>query len=531
MSSLAASTTVRAMSNPSTPSATLPSTVGAQLHGSPAIRAAAAAITGEVRAKSALIADARPPLAALKESYDGLMARAAAVRGKPLLYPFLGSGIGNGPLVELADGSVKWDMVCGIGVNFFGHSDADLIEQAVLGGVDDVVKQGNLTSNFEGYQFCETLLKEAAKGSRLKHAYIATSGAMANENALKVCLHRLYQRHCEGAAANDPGKLLANFTPTPRVIAFRDCFMGRSTTMAQIGDSHAGREGLPNGIHVDYMPFWDGAAAERMGPGTQGRTRFIDSALARLQEYTDRYPGAHACFIFEMVQGEGGFNVGDRDYIKALMEFCRARKIAVWDDEIQTFGRLPRMFAYEYFDLGDYVDVFCVGKMTLACATLWTSDFNPKTNLLSGTFTGETASFRVGTRVLERLRDGGCYDSGNITNAGTPGAFSRQHDLFRAQCAALIARHPDWFPAVDALGGGGERLVGGLGGMMRFTPFGGDKAKVMNACKAMFDEGVITFYCGHGPWHVRLLPPLPAMKDEHWPRVFSCIEKGLAKVK
>ncbi len=508
-----------------------PVTVGDQLRLSPAVKAAAQAIVAEVRAKSAMVTDVRPPVAGLKESYDALMARATALRGKPLLYPFIGSGVGNGPLVELADGSVKWDLVCGIGVNFFGHSDADMVEQAVLGGLDDVVKQGNLTSNFDAYQFGETLLKEAAKGSRLKHAYVATSGAMANENALKVCLHRLYQRHCEGAMANEPAKMLAHYTPTPRVIAFRDCFMGRSMIMAQIGDSHAGREGLPNGIHVDYMPFWDEAAAERMGPGTQGRTRFIDAALARMQEYTDRYPGGHACFIFEMVQGEGGFNVGDRDYLKALMEFCKAKKIAVWDDEIQTFGRTPRMFAYEYFNLGEYVDVFCVGKMTQACATLWTSDFNPKTNLLSGTFTGETATFRVGTRVLERLRDGGCYDSGDITNPGTPGVFARHHALFRQHCGAMIAKHPEWFPAVDALNGGGERLMGGLGGMMRFTPFGGDKTKVMNACKALFEEGVIAFYCGHGPYHVRMLPPLPVMKEEHWPRIFACIEKGLAKTK
>ena len=60
-------------------------------------------------------------------------------------------------------------------------------------------------SNFEAYQFAETLLKETAKGSKLKHAYIATGGAMANENALKVCFHKLFQRHLE---AGDPAKLV-----------------------------------------------------------------------------------------------------------------------------------------------------------------------------------------------------------------------------------------------------------------------------------------------------------------------------------
>ena len=496
-----------------------PGTVGASLHASPAVKAAIAAAVAEVKAKSALITDAKPGNPALANQYKELMDRAAAARGRPLLYPFIGSGVGNGPLVELADGSVKWDMICGIGVHFFGHSDTDLIGAQLAGGIDDTLKHGNLVSNFEAYQFAETLLKEAAKGSKLKHAYISTGGAMANENALKVCFHKLFQRHLE---AGDAAKLLANFTPTPRVIAFKDCFMGRSMVMAQIGDNHAGREGLPNGVMVDYMPFYDEHAVERMGGGATGKKRFIDMCLWHLQQYTDRYPGGHACFIFELCQGEGGFNVGDRDYFKALMEFCKAKKIAVWDDEIQTFGRTSRMFAYEHFDLGEYVDVFCVGKMTQACATAWTEEFNPKTAILSGTFTGEGTSFRVGTRVIERLRDGTFYSEN--------GEFNRHHALFRKHAMELINKHPNWFPAVQSMNGGGEKLVGGVGGMCRFTPFGGDKKKVMDACKACFDEGVILFYCGHGPYHVRMLPPMPVMKDEYWPKVFACIERGLAKV-
>lgn len=502
-------------------------TVGERLATHPAVRAGIDAILAELRSASGRITEARPPLPGLRQSYEDLLSRAAAVRGRSLLYPMIGSGLGNGPLVELADGSVKWDMICGIGVYFFGHSDADLAEQALRSALDDTVKHGNLQSTFEPYRFAETLLEQARRNSRLRHAYLATSGAMANENALKVCFQKKYLDHLSslsGGAEIKPEVLLANATPSLRVLAFDDCFMGRSMVMAQIGDSHQGREGLPNGVFVDYMPFWDPAAAERLGPGAQGKARFIDQAVRRLERYIHRYPGGHACFIFELVQGEGGFNVGDRDFFKALMEVCKAHRIAVWDDEIQTFGRLPRLFAYEHFDLGQYVDVLCVGKMTQACATLWTEEFNPRTPLLSGTFTGEGVSFRVGRRVIERLADpaGGWF--------GENGHFARHHALFRQHARALIAKHPAWFPPVEALGGGGERLADGLGGMMRLTPFGGRKDKVQAACKACFEEGVILFHCGHGPYHLRLLPPLPVMQEEHWPRVFACLEKGLAKV-
>ena len=62
------------------------------------------------------------------------------------------------------------------------------------------------------------------------------------------------------------------------------------------------------------------------------------------------------------------------------------------------------------------------------------------------------------------------------------------------------------------------------------TPFGGDKAKIAKACRVAYDEGVICFYCGHGPFHLRMLPPLPVMKMEDWPRVFARLEVALGKV-
>jgi 4-aminobutyrate aminotransferase-like enzyme len=469
-----------------------PATLGQQLHQSPGVRAAIGQIIGEVKAKSAQLTDVRPPRADLKQTYDDLLARATAVRGRGLLYPYIGSGIGNGALVELADGSVKWDMICGIGVHFFGHSDPGLAEAALASGLDDTLKHGNLSSNFEPYEFMEALLREAGRNSKLKHCYLSTSGAMANENAVKIC----YQKHA----------------PAPRVIAFKDCFMGRSTTMAQIGDTPDYRQGLPLNVLVDYMPFFDEHQAQQ-----QGLAKYIDGAVAMLTELLDRYPGQHACFIFELVQGEGGFNVGNRDFFKALMDLCRARKVAIWDDEIQTFGRLPRMFAFEHFNLGEYVDVMTIGKMTQACATLWTEGMNPKGGLLSGTFTGEGVSFRMGQQVIERLSSGGYY--------GDNGLIAKHHATFREQALTLMAKHSSWFPAVP----GQSELVGGIGGMMKFTPFGGVKDKINAVCKACFEEGVVLFYCGHGPYHIRMLPPLGVMKLEQWPRVFACIEKGMAK--
>ncbi|MFK7883937.1 MAG: aminotransferase class III-fold pyridoxal phosphate-dependent enzyme [Phycisphaerales bacterium] len=473
---------------------TMTATHADALRKDPAVTAAIDTIVDRTAAHSAQITDVRPGNPGLKVSYDELMSRAADVKGRGLLYPTLSSGLGNGALVEMADGSVKWDMITGIGVHFMGHSHPAVIRAQAEASLDDTTKHGNLQSSFAAYEFGEKLVELAQRNSKLKHAFMTTSGAMANESALKVC----YQKHA----------------PASRVLAFKHCFMGRSVTMAQIGDSAGGRQGIPLTTQVDYMPFWNDEAVEQVG----GATRFIDHSVWRLQQFIDRYPGQYACFIMELVQGEGGFNVATRDFLRALMDVCKANNIAVWDDEIQSFGRTESMFAYEMYDLGEYVDVFCVGKMTQACVTMYTEEYNPKPGLLSGTFTGTSTDFAVGSALLDTLSNGDWYGSG--------GVFAKHHAEFRKHVQGLMDRHPDWFPPALFC----KELVGGVGGMMKFTPFGGDKAKIGKLCKVAYDEGVILFSCGHGPFHIRMLPPMVAMKMEDWPRVFEIVERSMARV-
>jgi len=338
-------------------------------------------IVDELVASRAGISGVRGPTSPeARVSFEQFMGLAAKVRGRPLLYEYIGSGMGNGPYVELMDGSVKLDMITGIGVQFFGHSDPDLIETSLMAATRDVTMQGHLMMNQEAIELANVLVEEASKSSGLAHAFLSNSGAMANENGLKVC----YQKHA----------------PASRVIAFEHCFMGRSITMAQIGDSAGGRQGIPLSTLVDYMPFYDHVVARGMSAGdVSGETRFIDMAVRQLERHIERYPKQHACFVFELVQGEGGFRTALPEFHKALMEVCKANRIAVWSDEVQTFGRTERMFCFDALGLGEYVDVACVGKMTQVCATLYTEKYNPKSGLLSGTFSGSTVGLRVGKQI------------------------------------------------------------------------------------------------------------------------------------
>ena len=468
---------------------------GSDLFTDPAVLRHVDAIVEQMQTRQRLLTGARAGRPELRQTYQQWLDRSAEVRGKPALYPYVGSGLGNGPLVELLDGSVKWDMINGIGVHLFGHSDPDMVRTALVAALSDTVQQGNLQANSDSIAFMETLVGEAQRTSRLKHVFVTNSGCMANESALKVC----FQRH----------------HPASRVLAFQDCFMGRSTTMAQIGDSAAGRVGIPLNVLVDYMPFYDPEHGQRS----------IDYACWHLQQYIARYPGQHACFVMELVQGEGGFNQAPREFFEALMKICREQNIAVWIDEVQTFGRTERMFHFEQLGLGEHVDVVTVGKMSQACAVLYTPEYNPKPGLLSGTFIGGTVELQVGRRALERLRDGGYY--------GPDGRNAALQQAFRKHAEELVRRRPDLFPPVrHSSGRTCERtpLHGGVGGMMRLTPFGGDKAKVLKSLHVLFEEGVIAFYCGHGPFHVRFLPPVGVMNPEQMAPVFEIVERALGRV-
>ena len=469
-----------------------PSTVGSALHASPAIDAAIRAIRTEVEAKQRELTGARPPRAELKETLGGWLTRATEVRGRGPLYPYLGSGVGNGPLVELVDGSVKWDLINGIGVHMFGHGDPELIEASIRGSLSDLVMQGNLQYNPEAIEFGEFLSREAARSSRLKHCFITNSGCMANEAALKVCQQKT--------------------NAAPRIIAFADCFMGRSTTMSQIGDTAAYRQGIAQNILVDYLPFYDPEMGQRS----------IDMTLWHLEQLIHRYPGQHCCLIAELVQGEGGFNTAPREFFVALFEAARKAGIPVWDDEVQTFGRTESMFCFERLDLGEYIDVVTVGKITQACACLYTADFNPKAGLLSGTFAASTSAFATGLSILRRLQAGGYY--------GPNGRIARLFAAYKQHADAFVAKHPQWFPpVVNSLGRTSRTVVAGHGGMMRLTPFGGNRERIGKLLNTMFEDGVIAFSCGHGPYHLRFLPPVGVMKPEQFGPVFEILEKSFAR--
>lgn len=420
-----------------------------------------------------------PPKASLVADYDKLVQELSEIRGGKLFFPYIGSGIGNGPFVELANGSIKYDFISGIGVYHFGHSHPDLIRTAMEAAISDTVMQGNLQQTIQGLRFSKKLLQLAnAKGANLEHCFLTSTGAMAGENALKVAFQNKY--------------------PAKRVLAFKHCFAGRTILLSQITDKADFRTGIPLTFPVDYVPFFD----------PKNPIQSIKEAKKILREYIDRYPGEYVAMFFELILGEYGYYRGSSEFHCELMQICKDNNIAVLVDEVQTFGRTEEPFAFQFYDLDRYVDVVWVGKVSQVCATLFTKAFNPKPGLLSQTFTSSTTAIAVGELILDNFLEGKFF--------GPKGKIAKFHKIFIGELKKLNERHPNLL-----------RGPYGEGIMIGITVYDGSAEKTKDFILRLFENGVISYIAGKNPMRVRFLIPIGVIENKHIIEVCKIIEKTL----
>lgn len=383
--------------------------------------------------------------------------RTGVVRGRPLYHNYIGTGAGRGPYVELEDGSVKLDLINGIGIHIMGHSHPRIIKASVRGALADIVMQGNLQPNNEYLQLSEKLVQIAGRKSRLKHVWFATCGTMANENALKLARQK-----------NSPAKM---------VLAMKNAFAGRSTMMAEVTDNPAYKQGLPEYNEVLRIPNHD-----------KKDSQSSEKALRAMKEFYAKHEKNIATFVFEPMLGEGGFQPVPREFYVPMLEFCREHHIAVWADEVQTFARTGEFFAYETMDLGQYVDLVTIAKTVQLGATFYTEEYNPKPGLIAGTFSGSTPSMAAGMEIL------------NILEEGFLGPQGRIHQIHRRFVDGLNRLNETTCKGLTS-------DAGGMGLMIAFTPFEGKKEQAEAFIKKLFNNGLIAFSCGKDPVRIRFLVP------------------------
>jgi 4-aminobutyrate aminotransferase-like enzyme len=421
-------------------------------------------LSAEIQKQSNQIVGVKPPSAETTTDFNKKLELIGAIRGRPLYWPFISSGLGNGPFVQCQDGSIKLDLINGIGVHLMGHSHPKVIEATVRGALQECVNQGHLQPGEEYVDMSDKIL-QLAKGSRLKHVWLSTCGTMANENALKMARQK-----------NSPARLM---------IAMENAFAGRSTMMAEVTDNPGYKQGLPEYHEVLRVPFYD-----KFDPSSAEKT------LKIFKEHVEKNKGNISTFCFEPMIGEGGYRSAPLEFYIPLFEECRKNNIAIWADEVQTFMRTGEAFAFQKIGFSEWVDICTIAKTAQVAATLYTSDYNPKPGLIAGTFAGATAALSAGVAILDEMSEGNYF--------GPDGKVQKIHNEFIAQMRALcegsckgLLEDPD-----------------GLGLMIAVTPFSGDAEKVNKLVKTLFKNGVMTYTCGKKPLRLRFLVPAVITKEQ-----------------
>jgi len=224
---------------------------------------------------------------------------------------------GQGARVWDEYGREYLDFVGGWAVNSLGHCHPVVVE-AVVGQVRTLIQTSNQFYTVPQVRLAELLVQNSC----LDKVFFCNSGAEANEGAVKLA--RRY------------GKL--NLGGAFEVITTMGSFHGRTLAMvAATGQSKFQQPyvPLPNGfINVEYNSIGAIKAA------TTNQTCAV---------------------MLEPVQGEGGVNIPDDDYLAAVRQWCDLKGILLILDEIQTgLGRTGTLFAYQ--QLGIEPDIMTLAK-------------------------------------------------------------------------------------------------------------------------------------------------------------------------
>jgi acetylornithine/N-succinyldiaminopimelate aminotransferase len=212
---------------------------------------------------------------------------------------------GQGSRIWDADGKEYLDMFPGWGVCGTGHCHPKVVE-AIRRQAGELIHVDNTFCNPQQAMLAQ-LLSERSFGGK---CFFCNSGAEANEAAIKL------------ARLVGDGRRY-------KIITMERSFHGRtfaSMTATGQAKTHAGFQPLVPGF--TYVPFGDFDAVDRA---------VDDETIA---------------VMLEPVQGEGGVNVADKEYMQLLRELCDSKKMLLIFDEVQTgMGRTGKWFGYQQYDM------------------------------------------------------------------------------------------------------------------------------------------------------------------------------------
>ncbi len=217
---------------------------------------------------------------------------------------------GKGSILVGSDKKEYIDLGSGIAVNTFGACD-EIWVNAVKAQLDKFAH----TSNLYYTAPCADLAEMLCARTGMKNVFFSNSGAEANETAIKVA--RRY-------GALNKGK--DYYT----IITLEKSFHGRThTTLAATGQDN---------FHKEFLPLTEG---------------FAHTPPNDIEKLRETVKNNKCCAIMiELVQGEGGVNALEHDFVAEIDKICKEKDLVLIVDEVQTGnGRTGKLYAYMHYGI------------------------------------------------------------------------------------------------------------------------------------------------------------------------------------
>ncbi|MBM6960097.1 aminotransferase class III-fold pyridoxal phosphate-dependent enzyme [Bacteroides caecigallinarum] len=279
------------------------------------------------------------------------------------VYPLFDVNIvkGKGCHVWDAKGNEYLDLYGGHAVISIGHAHPHYVEAVS----NQVAKLG-----FYSNSVINTLQKDLAEklgamcGYDDYQLFLINSGAEANENALK---------------------LASFYNGRTRVISFAKAFHGRTSLAVEVTNNPKIIAPINDNGHVTYLPLND--------------TEAVKAELSK---------GDVCAVIIEGIQGVGGIQVPNTEFMKELRRACDETNTVLILDEIQSgYGRSGKFFAHQY--MGIKPDMITVAKGIAngfpMAAVLISPKFTPVYGQLGTTFGGNHLGCAAAIAVLDVMKE------------------------------------------------------------------------------------------------------------------------------
>lgn len=211
---------------------------------------------------------------------------------------------GKGVYAYDDNGKKYIDVSSGIGVNCLGYCDD--------GWVKAVSEQAGTIQHISNYYYNKVagvLAEKLTKATGLSKVFFGNSGAEANECAIKVARKYSFDKYGKGR---------------DHIITLVNSFHGRTiATLSATGQDV---------FHNYFFPFVDG----------------FDNAIANdIESLKDTITDKTCAIMLETVQGEGGVNILDSEYLQQVRKICDEKDILLIVDEVQTgVCRTGKLYGY-----------------------------------------------------------------------------------------------------------------------------------------------------------------------------------------